>query len=121
MADLQLTVFGGFELLRDAEGRRRRLSRSQELVVRWMATHAGEIRSTRAGVIAHTQRRPDGCKGATASSAASRWTPGGRSHACCPWAATDGWALLRRLAERGIVEKVERGRWRLREGGVDGV
>lgn len=115
MTDLQLDVFGGVTAAPVSGGRRIGFSAAQRQIL-GVVIAEGVITSTQAGVISHAHRhehgRLVGCKGSTASSRASKWTPGARSGACCCWAATDGGAVMKRLAKRGIVERVERG-WML--------
>ncbi|HZV74643.1 MAG TPA: hypothetical protein VFF79_13070 [Conexibacter sp.] len=66
----------------------------------------GELRSWQAGRILHAHRE-HGCR--QQESASHR----GGAETCCGYCSSDGGAAMKRLARRGVVERVERGRWRL--------
>lgn len=86
------------------------LSGVQKEIMRALAVR-GWISSTAAGVIAHAHREERLHRSFIAH--VQRW--GLRGDGCCRWAATDGGAVMKRLAERGLVERYERGVWVLRE------
>ena len=83
----------------------RPLSARQRELVAYMRQH-GDVSPTDVGVLMHQGRerpcviRLDFRRGRTS---------------CCKFASSDGSDALRRLARRGIVERVKRGRWRLVE------
>lgn len=100
----QLTLDG--REVEEVRDRRRtpRLTGAQATVMRHVAEH-GSIRTTEAGVILHKSR-------ARCAGAGQRWTGfKGGGVACCPYAAADGLELLKRLAGRGLLERVGRGVW----------
>lgn len=72
------------------------------------------IRPVEAGVIIH-EGRGNGCKGGTAiqwaeSSAKQRTIRVEKNRiSCCKWASTDGVMALRRLQNRGIVQRINKG------------
>lgn len=81
------------------------LSRVQFAVLNEL--HAkGSIRSVEAGVIVHRTRE----KGCVTGQHTASFQGGGIG--CCAYAAADGNEAMKRLMERGLVERaVERGRW----------
>lgn len=76
------------------------VSRVQHAVLA-MLRDVGEIRSVEAGVLAH------GVRGYC-----SNWTVSAKAIGCCRYAATDGSAVMKRMAARGLVYNDRRGRWR---------
>lgn len=80
-----------------------RLSEGQREILRHLRVNE-QISSVEAGRILHLVR-PQGCSFTGAK--ADNWR-GGRG-GCCPYGASDGSAALRRMAERGLVRKLEGG------------
>lgn len=81
------------------------LSFAQRAILR-VIREDGSIRAVEAGVIIH-QHRGGRCCGFGAG--ADRYKGGGK--ACCGYAATDGSSALKRLRDRGLVERADDGSW----------
>lgn len=82
------------------------LTERQREVLRFVRAH-DDVRPIEVGTIIHAGReRP--CPEPVLRPESQRRRPG-----CCQWASSDGAAALKRLAARGLVERVARGRWRV--------
>jgi hypothetical protein len=81
------------------------LTERQREVLRFIRGRS-EVRPIEVGLVLHAGReRP--CRQAQQAPGHSP-----RSGACCAYTSSDGSAALRRLAARGLVERVAHGRWR---------
>lgn len=81
----------------------RPLSDRQREVLRWMRTFES-VRPFQVGRMMHAAgKHPIG------------WILASGTGPCCKHASSDGSDALRRLAKRGLVERVRRGSWRLIE------
>lgn len=87
----------------------RGLTNTQFAILRHVAEH-GSIRSVEAGVILHrargtypngNQRCGSGAKGSYQASGIG----------CCAYASADGSMALRRLRDRGLLVRIDKGRW----------
>jgi len=83
----------------------RALTDRQRELVAWMRLR-GEVRPIEVGVLMH-QGREVPC--------VVRLDFRRRAVGCCEHASSDGVDALQRLERRGLVERVQRGRWRLVE------
>lgn len=94
------------------------LSRGQAEILHWMRYHGGCISPTRAGVILHRLREPPtGARGVGWEPCSLRDSIGFRfGEGCCRYAASSGNDAMKRLARRGLVERISRGTWVLRPG-----
>lgn len=80
-------------------------SPAQKEILRLAGEPAGVTPSV-AGRILHSYRGGGhGCRPGRkpASQAATDWR--GTGDACCPWMSSDGWDVLKRLRDRGVVEQ----------------
>jgi hypothetical protein len=120
----QLTLDGGEVTASELDERRRRaatLSEAQAEILRFMVTgRLGWIRSSEAGVILHAHRRARLDRRDCGSDSRIYHTGKGvfrysLNLGCCEQASSDGTMAMRRLAERGLVERIEPGTWVLKE------
>lgn len=97
----QLRLDGGQDAGPVPAVRRAPYTAAQQEIMRKIAED-GQIRSIEAGVIVHAHRPRPCIRGSYAN---------GDGEGCCRWASGDGGDALKRLAERGVVRRVGRGRW----------
>lgn len=99
---MQLDLYGNEVALAIATRVPRSLSDSQRAILRQVRAK-GYIRSVEAGMIIHACRTGGRCANG----------PLRRSNAigCCRYAASDGGAACKRMAERGLLAKLDRGLW----------
>src|SRR4051794_3767901 len=81
------------------------LTDRQRELLRYMRAH-DVVRPVQVGRMMHAGR-----KHSAGHVLVSAYAEGG-PRACCKWASSDGWSALRRLEQRGLVERVARGQWR---------
>lgn len=94
----QLTLDGGEETPAVPAGQRAPFTDAQHEILRLIAEH--DITSTDAGRILHAHRA-GGCKRCATGS--------------CPYAASDGGDVLKRLQQRGLVRRLAPGLWTSRK------
>jgi hypothetical protein len=98
---MQLTVDGSevpFSVSR-LVSRKTPLSHGQEEAVAFMRMHPC-VNPTQIGVIVHANRLHGGCRLRGNARASER---------CCEYATSDGVEMLKRLMNRGLVEKISKG------------
>jgi hypothetical protein len=100
----QLLIDGGETAHPPFRGRRRPLNKTHERIMR-VIRRDGVIRSVEAGLIVHQERGT--CAFGTHP---NQWPMQGM--ACCPYASSDGRAMMVRLMDRGLVIRgPQQGTW----------
>lgn len=107
----QLTIYGLEEDHPPKQDRRRPLGEIGAAVLLELLKR-GALRAVEAGVVAHRVRGACPAAGARYNG----WL-GKRSRACCPYASSDGYAVLARLEARQLAERLPGGCWQASEAG----
>lgn len=109
----QFTIEGREEDYEAVVNRRRTLTRLTGLQAEILATirREGSIRAFVAGVMVHAERNARMHR--RCSGGGKGWGPT-RTGACCHYAATDGYEMMKRLRKRGLVKQRRDKAWVLR-------
>jgi hypothetical protein len=110
--DEQLTIDGGaepYELVAKRAAAHRELTDVQREILRSMRRDGG-IRAVDAGVIVHAARRLANPGAYYTCGSGAKGSGKRRTGTCCPYAASDGYEAMKRLAARGLVKR-EDAKW----------